>query len=149
MKGVPGYKEWLPLGPKSTMDEGYAYRHFFGKTAEQATGLFAQNALYYQEDLLYMPQKPFSYYLEAFIAYLRSPESDGDSDGASCFLGLIEFKVEHEWKDIKDTFKLLVEHVDYVADNQQKYDAQTCIYGSFQKRRKRIYHKAAQLQDEK
>ena len=42
-------------------DAASAYEHFYGKTAAKAMQLFAQNALYYQEDAMFMPSRAFGY----------------------------------------------------------------------------------------
>ena len=41
---------------------------------------------------MFMPLACFRYYIHAYLDYLLSDKSEGDSDGASCFFGLIEFR---------------------------------------------------------
>lgn len=47
------------------------------------------------------PSRVFGYYLRAYVAYLLSPASANDADGASCFIGLIEYKLQYYPADIR------------------------------------------------
>jgi hypothetical protein len=77
------------------LDAACARRHFLGKSREQAVALFVENALNYQEDIMFMPVTCFYFYAHAYIDYLMSDRSEGDSDGASCFFGIVEVR-KHE-----------------------------------------------------
>lgn len=144
MNSIPNANDWLPVGPESELDDGYAYKNFFGRSLQQAVNQFEENAIFYQEDLMYMPKVPFLFYLQAYIKYLRSEKSVGDSDGASCFLGLIEFKVKEDWNDFDGRFQNYISDINFVADNQEKYDADIDIYGSFTIKRETILKIVAQ-----
>src|SRR3954469_13737932 len=74
-----------------TIDTPKAYEHFFGKSLEEAEAMFGQNSLLYQEDVMWMPFIPCCYYLQAYSRYLLSAASDRDSDGANCYLSLIDW----------------------------------------------------------
>ena len=54
------------------LDIPHAYQHFAGKSHEQAVELFQENAIYYQEDVMFMPRKCFPFYLRAYMEYLLS-----------------------------------------------------------------------------
>jgi hypothetical protein len=117
-----------------SLDTEWAYKNFHGKTAEEAVPLFEESALIYQEDLTYMPSRVFGYYLKAYITYLMSAAARGDSDGASCFISLINFRIEHKrddiiplWPEIEPVLKKLAEH-------QDDFEAEWVIYGSFRAR---------------
>ena len=92
----PSLNDWLPLTLNSKGDDGCAIRHFFGKSIDEGVKLFEENALRYQEDLLYMPLLPFGYYIKAFEKYLNNKSSEGDSDAASCYLDLVDFKLKEQ-----------------------------------------------------
>jgi hypothetical protein len=62
-------------------DERCAREHFLGKSLDEAEALFRQNALFYEEDLLWMGAPAFRYYVPAFIRYIRSEHSRCDPDG--------------------------------------------------------------------
>ena len=53
------------------LDERMALEHFFGKSREEALELLRQDFSYYVEDLTYMGDKAFFYYLGAVKDYLE------------------------------------------------------------------------------
>jgi hypothetical protein len=112
------------------LDIPNAYEHFFGKSLDDAFALFVENALCYQEDIAFMPLPCFRYYIHAYMSYLLSASSAGDSDGASCFFGIVECRLA----DIKTSTSHLIERVEEVLhrlrDNQDFYEASAAIYGS-------------------
>jgi hypothetical protein len=116
------------------LDIPYAYRHFFGKTLAEAFDLFVENALCHQEDIMFMPLACFRYYVHAYIDYLLSDKSAGDSDGASCFFGIVECRKE----DINGSGEGLRRRVRDVLlrlrEEQQWFHAEPEIYGDFRVR---------------
>lgn len=135
---IPTKQDWLPITSKSKLDEGEAYKNFYAKSFENALELFTKNAYYYQEDLMYMPEVPLRFYLGAYIAYLFSEDSREDSDAASCFLGLIEYKIEYEWGSFKEIYPSVTECMEFVENRQERFDADVNIYGLFSHRIKKI-----------
>ncbi len=122
------------------LDAKAAYERFNGKTIEQAVSMIAADALNREEDLMFMPAICFRYYLPAYLRYLMSDASQGDSDGASCVFGL----VDHRLDDIVGDAKLLhnvVRTIAHVRDRQSWYDADKSIYGSFKRKALRILRK--------
>ncbi|HWH69557.1 MAG TPA: hypothetical protein VNT26_09245 [Candidatus Sulfotelmatobacter sp.] len=109
----------------------YAYDHFFGKSLDDAFALFVENALYYQEDMLFMPLRCFRYYVLAYTNYLLSASSRNDCDGANCFFGLIECRKD----DIRASSELVIGEIaralEKLRDGQDWYHAPEEIYGSF------------------
>jgi hypothetical protein len=78
-----------------SLDERSACEHFLGKSVAEAETLFRDNALYYQEDLMFMGPIAFRYYVPAFINYIRGEGSSrGDSDAINCFHGLVKFWID-------------------------------------------------------
>ena len=105
---IPTELDWQ--NPYGDLDIKKAKEHFFGKTLEEAEELFVENALYYQEDILFMPSIPFRYYVHAYMNYLLDKRSKGDTEAASCFLMVIKCKMGlHEdtpctvWSYIRET----------------------------------------------
>jgi hypothetical protein len=107
------------------LDIPYAYEHFAGKSRSEAVSLFKDNALYYQEDVMFMPTACFPFYAIAYSDYLLSEDSKGDCDGASCFFGLAEVRAA----EIRSEGVLR-----HLAARQVWYDADPTIYGDFAKR---------------
>jgi len=137
---IPTETDWG--GAKLHGDEGYAFRHFAGKSLSEAQKLFEKDALTYQEDLTWMPMKPFKFYLRAFMDYLDSEESEGDSDGASCFISLISQKLGTESDYLTELWPRIEESLEAIKSKQDWYQADEDIYGDFTRRVAKVYKKA-------
>lgn len=63
----------LDISPTNLLDldEKLAYQHFFGKSLDEARSLFGQGAIYV-DDLGWMGEKAFNYYVCAYVEYLNS-----------------------------------------------------------------------------
>ena len=129
---VPSEDDWR--SEEWSLDTGWAYKNFHGKTTEEAVQLFKENALIYQEDVMYMPSRVFGYYLKAYIKYLMSDAAKGDSDGASCFISLINFKAEYKRDDIVPLWLEIEPVLKRLAEKQDDFDAGWAAYGSFRSR---------------
>jgi len=129
---IPTEAEWR--SEPWDLDIPYAYKHFFGKGLEDAFALFVEDSLCHQEDIMFMPVACFRYYVVAYTNYLLSESSKGDSDGANCFFGIIECRKD----DIRQASEFVLERIittlRKLQDNQEWYDADEAIYGSFQDR---------------
>ena len=132
MKTIPTEDDWR--SEPWDLDIPGAYDRFAGKAIAEAVDLFNDDSLHYQEDLMFMPTACFRYYIHAYIGYLMSKESEHDSDGASCFFGL----VEHRHKEITtfdDSEQARMSAVlDHLGVSQEWFDADKSIYGDFQER---------------
>ena len=66
----------LDISPSNglDLDERSALEHFFGKNQEDAVALFEENFGYYAEELTYMGNKSFFYYLGSVKSYLGRNE---------------------------------------------------------------------------
>jgi hypothetical protein len=113
------------------IDTAYAYENFFGKSLAEAFDLFVENAIRYQEDILFMPLACFEYYVHAYIDYLLSDKSKGDSDGANCFFGLVDNRKTDIRSSVDDLRSRVVEVLTRLRSEQQWYDANPGIYGDF------------------
>lgn len=111
-----------------------AYAHFFGKSVEEAFELFVENALYYQEDVMFMPAVCFRYYVQAYLAYLLSAASAGDADAAYCFFGLVECRRENLRTSDSRLIGQIEDVLHRLRDTQRFYEADEAIYGSFRNR---------------
>ncbi len=112
-------------------DGQWAYEHFFGLDELQATELFVENALAYNESLLFMPLGCFRYYIHSFMRYLLSPASERDSDGAHAFFGVVKLRcadLPAEDPVFQDKLRAVLQRL---ASGQEWFDADVGIYGSF------------------
>lgn len=83
--------------------------NILGKTLEQAEELFWDNALLYQEDLMFMGPVAFRFYVPAYVNYLRSEASSGDPDAVNCFVSLVRHRWEFEPDELKPGRELLLD----------------------------------------
>jgi hypothetical protein len=113
----------------NSLDERTAAAHFLGKNLQQAEELFRENFLYYQEDLMWMGPKAFCYYVPAAVAYLISAASDGDSDAASSFCGVLEFRLDDDREAMLPVFAHLRGALEFIISNYAKYGCDLAIDG--------------------
>ncbi len=129
---LPRESEWH--SEEWTIDTASAHKHFFGKSLEEAEKLFRENSILYQEDLMWMPFIPCCYYLQTYSRYLLSDSSARDSDGASCYITLIEWLAEDVRRIPVDLKTLIDRTLQRLASDQQSFEADITIYGSFEER---------------
>jgi len=129
---IPTEPDWFATD--NDLDLKTAKKHFFGKTIEEAEELFVQNSLYYQEDIMFMSSAPFRYYVHAYMNYLLSDRSKEDTDGASCFLTLIESKQEFDQADLLVVWPRVKETIEHIRRNSEWFDWDESIYGNLEER---------------
>jgi hypothetical protein len=106
-----------------SLDERSACEHFLGKSVAEAETLFRDNALYYQEDLMFMGPIAFRYYVPAFINYIRGEGSSrGDSDAINCFHGLVKFWIDQYPGEVVPIANEVASACLYILSNYQKFD---------------------------
>lgn len=136
MNSIPTEADWR--SEPWCLDAACAYEHFLGKSIDQAVELLAENSLRYQEDILFMPVKCFRYYVQAYVAYLRSPASQHDAIGASCFIDIVELRL----KDVRESVPELIESIqstlEYVTLHQEWFCDESPTYRSFERKTARI-----------
>lgn len=79
-----------------------------------------------------MPRRAFQYYVLAFAEFVTSERARGDPDSASPFLLLLINREERDPGSVSQIYPELVRAVEFVASNQEYFDADPNIYGSFQ-----------------
>ena len=123
------------------LDAEYAYGIFNGKTYLESLKLFEEHALGRQEDVMFMPNACFPFYFNVFMDYLMSEKSRDDPDAASCFLSLVVFKVP----ELKKLERWLIDKtlgvVAFIGENQEFFDADLDIYGSFKRKADEVTRK--------
>lgn len=116
------------------LDGQCAVKHFLGKSLEDAEALFRENALYYQEDLMFMGAKAFRLYAHAYISYIRSEAAKDDSDAVHCFIGLLEFWLKFEPEELTAVAKDLCAACEFIVEHYAKYDLNPEVYGDLRLR---------------
>lgn len=126
---IPDETDWR--NDHGDLDIDSARKNFFGLRLDEAENRFRQNALSYQEDVIFMPPACFAYYLHAYLNYLLSSDSRGDSDGASCFFGLVECRSQDLARLPAETRAKVSLVLEKLGTGQDYFDADESIYGSF------------------
>ena len=135
---VPTLADWQ--SEPWCLDARSAFDHLYGKTTDEAVRLFEENALYYQEDVMFMPSRVFGYYLGAYMKYLESSADDID---ALCFFGLIEHKLQYQPSDVQPAWSEIRHLLDHLSTNESIYSLNPKICSRFPKRVARILTRAA------
>ena len=129
---------------KDNLDAECAFKQFAGKSLKEAERMFRDNAIYYQEDLLAMPSIAFNFYAPVYADYVLSDNSKGDSDGASCYLNMVNELLEaNRALAIEMTERILIDAAKNVSMRQAFYDADIDIYGDFSEQYEQIIELAA------
>ena len=126
-----------------SLDERAACEHFLGKDLEEAEAMFRANALYYQEDLMWMGPVAFRYYVPAFIRYIHSDDSQGDADAINCFHGLIRFWLDHYRREVVPIVEPLAAACHYVLSNYHKFEVSS-VYGDLREQFERLLSEVRQ-----
>ena len=130
---VPGETEWA--GREQDLDVQYAYHRYFGKTTDDVKYDFRDLVIERASELRFVPRSVFQYYVFAWIDLFESPgESVGQSDCASVFLNLLRDREEADPGSVAEIYAELRVTVEYVAANQEFFDADVDIYGDFRDR---------------
>ena len=135
---LPTESDWGDY--KSDLDQNHAHSVFAGRTNEEMQPFFLRNPIAMTDELRWMPDVPFRYYILGFRDFVTAKQFnflDG-SDAASCFLGLVLEKLENQSRLIVPVMPALLPAVEYVARNQGLFDADEDIYGNFLEKLSRI-----------
>lgn len=66
-----------------SLDERTAVEHFLGKDLAAAESMLRDNFLHYQEDLIWMGQRAFTFYVRAAIRIGEEAIANGDEDAVN------------------------------------------------------------------
>jgi hypothetical protein len=135
---VPTESDWGDY--KSDLDQEHAHSVFGGRTNEEMQPFFLRNPIAMTDELRWMPDVPFRYYILGFRDFITAKQFnflDG-SDAASCFLGLVLEKLESQPRLVVPVMPELLPTVEYVARNQGLFEADEDIYGNFLEKLSRI-----------
>jgi hypothetical protein len=129
-KKIPGNAEWF--GWKEDLDVKYAHKLLFGKSISEVIKHFDRSPIERADELLFMPRKAFQYYIFAFTEYLNSNDAIGASDAASPFLRLLIAREKRDPGSVMEIYEELFPTINFVAQNQARFDANPDIYGHFE-----------------
>ena len=129
---VPTESDWR--SEPRCLDAEHAYGILNGKTYNEALVMFKDDAMARQGDVMFMPNACFPFFFNVYMDYLLSPDAAEDSDAASCFFSLTDFKCPEIKRLDKWLFEKTVETIKHLGSNQSFYDADIEIYGSFSDR---------------
>ena len=128
---IPSEADWGDY--QSDLDAKWAHQHFIGRTNEEMQGYIRGTPLGAAEDLRFMPEVPFRYYVLGYRDFVLAGEFPNffASDAASCFLRLVLHKLEEQPRYIVPVMPDLLPALEYVARNQETFEAPENIYGRF------------------
>jgi hypothetical protein len=112
----------------NSLDEIVAAEHFLNKTLDEAEGMFRDDSVYYQEDLMWMGPRAFGFYLQAMNNYLKSEYSKGDDHIIYCLYQVILFKIEGN--ELSFAISEVNEMIDYITRNYAKFSIDENVYGN-------------------
>ena len=135
---VPTEKDWGDY--QSDLDQNSAHELFSGHTNAEMQGHFRRNVVAITDELRWMPEIPFRYYMLGFRDFLVAGDFGDEyaSSVASCFLHLVAEKLENHPRHIMPIMPELLPTIEHVARNQAAFEADEAIYGSFLEQGRRI-----------
>lgn len=128
----------VQINVHNSLDERHACKMFLDKSIEEAEKLFCENALFYQEDLMWMGPIAFRFYVEAAIRCIQSETSSGDSDIICCLASVLEFRMGPELVPIAAKLALICA---YIVEQCERFDLTPKIYGDV-RARYRVHQRA-------
>lgn len=115
------------------MDIADAYENFSGKSNDEMQLEFKKNVIERSSDLGWMPMVPFQYYIFGFKRYIDVGDfnSFDKPDAASCFIRLVQTKLLERPEYVRPILPKLMPTLEYIANNQESFEADLDIYGDF------------------
>jgi hypothetical protein len=134
---IPGPEEWAGYGDDFESRETHDF--WFGKSLDDMQSTFPDClSIQRAHELLFMPRRVFQFYVFAFAQYVMSETAIGDSDAASCFLGNLIAREEHDPGSVSEVYERLAPTVEFVGGSQARFDADHDIYGDFAEKAEKI-----------
>ncbi len=137
---IPSEENWEDVMNSDDLDAAYAYKIFFGKSISDVQVDFARNPIERTDELRFMPKIPFQFYIIAFRDYVLDIDEldDWKSDAASCFISLVEELLKSKPDFINPIYNKIEATLEFISNNQNRYDADEDIYGAFKSKMKNI-----------
>jgi hypothetical protein len=113
---------------------------FAGRTNGEMQPFFRRNPIEMTDELRWMPEEPFRYYMLGFRDFVMAGDLDflDGSGAASCFLGFVLEKLERQPRYVLPIMPELLPALEYVAKNQALFEAKESIYRNFLEKLERI-----------
>ena len=120
---LPTERDFDPYG--GCLDAQKSWKHFGGKTLDDAYKLFCDNPLHYQEDFMFMGHAALAYYFPVIDRYLRT----GDDDNQALIIAQgLELQFQFENDDVAKIEKLkrpIIELANFIVQNIDSYGDNT------------------------
>jgi hypothetical protein len=131
---VPTEAEWGNY--QADLDQAYAHKVFAGRSNAEMLLHFRRNVLESTDELRWMPEVPFRYYVLGFRDFVMAQDFEhlDSPDAASCFLGVVLEKLEKQPGYILPIMPQLLPAIHHVAMNQASFEASESNYGSFREK---------------
>jgi len=131
---VPTEADWGDY--RADLDQKYAHDLFVGHTNQEMLPHFQRNVIERTDDLRWMPELPFRYYMLGFRDFVAHAEINPDwaPDAATCFLDLTLEKLRKQPSYILPIMTDLLPTLRQVAQNQDVWRAKKKIYGDFEQK---------------
>ncbi len=122
----------------------YAKRIFWNKSDEEIMDAFESGFAFIErcDELRFMPPELFNYYYHYFPEFVARDNYDSsDTPGvASCFIQLLEEKLEDHSFYYEELLVLANNTLDFILDNIDRFNTDPEIYGDFLPRIKALKH---------
>ncbi len=135
-RNIPRKIDWGDLD--ADMEVHYGYKKFGGKSVDEALPSFVDSPIERTAELRYSTVEVVDYYILCYVKHILSAKSEGHCDFASVFIGLVLDRMLRFPDQFKKVFPDVLRAIQRVADEQQFFDADTDIYGSFTYKRDEI-----------
>ena len=147
LPGIPTESDWGNY--RADLDQKWAHDQYCGHSNEQMHQYIRNSPIEAFSDLQFMPEIPFRYYVLGYRDCVTSGHVGlhNSSDAASCLLHLVAIKLEREPRHIVPVMPELLPAVEYVAANQERFEADEEIYGSFATKLELIKRMYAECKD--
>ena len=130
MKHVPTKNEISPSNGID-LDERVALSHFYGMHYNQAVKLFEENFTYYINDLLWMGETAFFYYLKSIEIYISKNISEDTPiflyEVSRSLLDLFEQRLNNSKKNIKNVSLVNIQNIFIAKINTLLIDNDTLL----------------------
>ena len=144
---IPAEKDWDQYKSEDLKDDidvmefEHSKKRFLGKSNDEILSWFEDGgSIGTGEDIENMTRVPFRYYIFGYQKYILSevPLKIEDSDAASCYLNLFLTVLQKNPEYLRPIMQELYPSIEYVAENQMKFDATIDIYGDFKEKLEKI-----------
>jgi hypothetical protein len=131
----PGEGSWS--GHEGNDDSTWAYRRFHGKNENQAFELFDADVIESADNINFMPNEAFKYYLVALARYvdrLNFDSADNAAAATSCLFGYLEENTKSRPVVVSEILPIILPVLQRLASEQKDHDMPIDIYGDLVQR---------------